>query len=48
MICGLMWLQEQIQRRCVYEKDWTSCWKYDNNNFRLNNKYNWGWGEGMT
>ena len=29
-VCALVWLQERIPERSVFERDWTMCSKYDN------------------
>ena len=29
-VCGMVWLQERISKRDVFNKDWTVCSNYDN------------------
>ena len=38
VVCGQVWLQQQIPTRHVFKRDWTTCSK---NYSRLNSQHNW-------
>ena len=44
MVCGEVWLQEQIPKRHhVFKRDWTTCSQYFNL-YKINSQHNFGGG----